>query len=103
IIFDKEPLYSIPDNFKIIIDNNQVDWKAIEKESTQILQDLIQIPTVRKDESKVAFYLQKFLTKEGIQTRLIPHPTRPDKVSLIAEMGPQDSENGVILLSHSDV
>ncbi|MES2769902.1 MAG: M20/M25/M40 family metallo-hydrolase [Bdellovibrionota bacterium] len=88
--------------FQIILDEN-IDWDAIQIELTGLLTDLIQIPTIRSEESKVAFYIQKVLAKEGIQAKLIPHPEFPDKVSLVAEIGPENSENGIILLNHSDV
>jgi acetylornithine deacetylase/succinyl-diaminopimelate desuccinylase-like protein len=91
-----------PKPFEIVLDQN-IDWDSIQIEASSILTDLIQIPTVRSDESKAAFYIQKILAKEGIQAQLIPHPEHPDKISLIAELGPEDSQNGVVLLNHLDV
>ncbi len=87
---------------QILIDHD-IDWNAIEIELATVLTDLIQMQTIRKDEAQAAFYLQKILEKEGIQTKIIPHPDRPDKVSLVAEIGPAQSDNGVILLNHTDV
>lgn len=83
--------------------DQEIDWDAIQIELTTILTDLIQIPTVRANESQATFYIQKVLEKEGIQAKLIPHPENPEKVSLIAELGPENSQNGVILLNHLDV
>src|SRR5690606_8471115 len=80
-----------------------IDWESIQIEAADILTALIQIPTVRKDEIKAAIYIQKILEKEGIQAKLIPHSEFPDKASVVAEIGPDNSENGVILLSHLDV
>jgi acetylornithine deacetylase/succinyl-diaminopimelate desuccinylase-like protein len=91
-----------PEAFQITLEEN-LDWDSIQIEASSILSDLIQIQTVRANESQAAFYIQKVLLKEGIQSKLIPHPDHPDKVSLIAELGPEDSQNGVILLNHLDV
>lgn len=88
--------------FEIVLEEN-VDWDSIQIELASVLSDLIQIPTVRADESKAVFYIQNILQKEGIQSKIIPHPDFPDKVSLVAELGPEDSQNGVILLNHLDV
>lgn len=88
--------------FQIYVEN-EVNWDSVNIELTTILTDLIQIKTVRKNESQAAFYLQNILEKEGIQTKVIPHPDFPDKVSLVAEIGPENSEEGIILLNHLDV
>lgn len=88
--------------FQILLEEN-IDWESIQIEASDILTALIQIPTIRKDEVKAALYIQKVLEKEGIQAKLIPHPEFPDKVSVVAEIGPESSENGVILLNHLDV
>lgn len=88
--------------FQVLLEEN-IDWESIQIEASDILTALIQIPTVRKDEVKAALYIQKILEKEGIQAKLIPHPEFPDKVSVVAEIGPESSENGVILLNHLDV
>lgn len=90
------------DTAQIVLDDDNFDWNSIGIELTSLVTDLIQIPTVRKNESQAALYLQKILRKEGISSKLIPHPERPDKTSLIAEIGPEDAEDGVILLAHLD-
>lgn len=103
LYFDRPKITLPPDEpFQIVLDED-IDWDSISIELTAILSDLLQIPTVRKDESQAALYIQKVLQKEGIQSRLIPNPTRPDKMSLVAEIGPEDSVNGVVLLNHLDV
>lgn len=103
IYLDQAQIHTPSDEpLQILIDEN-MDWNSIQIELTTILTDLIQIPTIRKDESQAAFYIQKVLEKEGIQAKLIPHPNYPDKVSVVAEIGPENSQNGVILLNHLDV
>jgi acetylornithine deacetylase/succinyl-diaminopimelate desuccinylase-like protein len=103
LYFDRPQIVLPPEEpFQIVLDES-IDWDSISIELTSILSDLIQIPTVRKDESKAALYIQKILQKEGIPSRLIPNPDRPDKMSLVAEIGPEDSLNGTVLLNHLDV
>lgn len=91
-----------PAQVEIVLDDS-MNWETLQIEAIQYLEDLIKIKTVRKDENKAAFYLQKIFIKEGIPSKIIPHPEYPNKVSLVAELGPEDSTEGVILLNHLDV
>lgn len=94
--------HSSPASIDIILDDT-IDWNNLQIEAVQILEDLIKIKTIRKDENRAAFYLQKLFIKEGIPSKIIPHPKYPDKVSILAELGPDQSTDGVILLNHLDV
>ncbi len=80
-----------------------IDFVSLYKEGVAHLLKLLAIPTVRKDENKVVDYLNSVFTKEKIKTRLVVHPERKDKVSLIAEIGPVNSKEGIILMGHTDV
>jgi len=104
-VFIDTPKIALPkkeNSVQITLQDN-IDWDSLKIELTGILSDLLQIKTVRQDEVKAALYMQKILQKEGIESKLIPHPDRPDKVSLIAEIGPAESDGGLILLNHLDV
>lgn len=80
-----------------------IDFIPLYKEAIGHLVKVLEIPTIRKDENKVAEYLATVLKKEGIAVQLITHPERKDKVSLVAEIGPKDTADGIVLMGHTDV
>lgn len=70
---------------------------------TSLLQKIIQVPSIRARENEVATILKFYLNKYHLPFREFQHPERKDKVALIAEIGPKDSKEGIILMGHMDV
>lgn len=67
------------------------------------LSEYIKIQTVRGNEKQSALYLKKFLDKEGIESRIIEYPGKPDRANLVAELKGSENKDGVILMNHMDV
>ncbi|MCX7997598.1 MAG: M20/M25/M40 family metallo-hydrolase [Leptospiraceae bacterium] len=82
---------------------NLEKFEPNEEELTQTLKELLQAPTVRKEEILAAKVIMKVLDKEGIPYRLISRKDAPSRVNLIAELKGESSQGGIILLNHLDV
>lgn len=80
-----------------------IDWKRVQAEAVQLLQELIRIDTTNPpgNERVAALYLQKLLEAEGIETRLLD--VAPGRANLYARIKGDGSRRPLILLSHTDV
>lgn len=83
----------------------QVDWEAVNREATPLLQELIRMRTIRADEHRASVWLKQILEKEGIPVRIYRHPENPNRSNLVAELIPDnpDPDGGIVLSSHTDV
>ncbi|HUQ18925.1 MAG TPA: M20/M25/M40 family metallo-hydrolase [Gemmatimonadaceae bacterium] len=79
------------------------DWNAIEKESTQLLSDYIRINTANPpgNEMKAATFLRDVLSRSGIDATI--WEPAPGKANLVARWKGTGRKKPVILLNHMDV
>lgn len=82
---------------------NLPDFQQISEEAANELQKYIRIKTIRGNEIEAANFLKSILERNGIQTKLIPYPGKPDRINLIAEIPGKEENGGVIFVNHMDV
>ncbi len=80
-----------------------IDWNQISGIAANDLQGFLKIQSVRGREREACIYLQKILSREGISSRLIEYPGKPDRTNLIAELPGTSDIGGIILTNHVDV
>ncbi|MEW6365760.1 MAG: M20/M25/M40 family metallo-hydrolase [Acidobacteriota bacterium] len=81
----------------------RVDWKVVEKEATDYLQQYLRIDTTNPpgNETAAAKYLQSLLEKEAIRCRLLE--SKPGRGNLFAYIDTGGKKRPIILLNHIDV
>lgn len=81
----------------------KVDWKAVEKEAVDLLQQYLRIDTSNPpgNETAGAKFLQSILEKEAIRCRLLE--SKPGRGNLFAYIDTGGKKRPLILLNHIDV
>lgn len=81
----------------------KIDWAAVEKESTEVLQGLLQIPSVNPpgNEEVAARYLAKICEREGIEHQVIR--TANARALLWAKLPGKSDKEALCLTNHIDV
>jgi acetylornithine deacetylase/succinyl-diaminopimelate desuccinylase-like protein len=77
------------------------DEEAAQRESQQILTDLIRIDTSGGDETKAAEYIQGILKHEGIESHI--YELQPGRGNLVARMKGSGKKKPILLMGHLDV
>ena len=81
----------------------QINWKEVGEEATQVLSEYIQVDTTnpKGNETRGAEFLGKILEKEGIEYEI--HESSENRGNLIARLNGDGTEKPICLLSHIDV
>ncbi len=82
---------------------NLPDFAQIAEEAANDLQKYIRIKTIRGNEIESANFLKEILEKNGIETKFISYPGKPDRTSLIAELPGIEDGGGIIFMNHMDI
>lgn len=81
----------------------EVDWAAVEREATQMLQSYIRIDTSNPpgNEIKAARFLAEKFRKEGIETKV--YEPKPGRGIVVARLRGSGQARPIVLLNHLDV
>jgi acetylornithine deacetylase/succinyl-diaminopimelate desuccinylase-like protein len=82
---------------------NQIDWKGVKQEATEILSTYLRINTTNPpgNEMEAARYLEGILRLEGIESTV--YEPVPGRANLMAVLPGKTRGNPLILLNHMDV
>jgi acetylornithine deacetylase/succinyl-diaminopimelate desuccinylase-like protein len=83
-----------------------VDWPAIEREGTALLQDYLRINTTNPPGNELASarFIQAFLAKEGIEAQILDTATLgPGRANLYARVKGSGAKKAIALVHHMDV
>ncbi|MEO8564574.1 MAG: M20/M25/M40 family metallo-hydrolase, partial [bacterium] len=83
-----------------------VDWPAIEREGTALLQEYLRVNTTNPPGNELASarFIQLFLAKEGIEAQILDTATLgPGRANLYARVKGSGAKKAIALVHHMDV